>query len=192
MPLLYLGREIRGKEGKWGWWNSPGSTKCGVCPGCRGEQGIHPLEILQQAQGAAAAAFPRHTIALNCSNKQKVRSGNNRGGFVLNSPEFENAALGELQCPQEGSASPLCPLPPESMLVYKWSVRCWLLVCLLSHPPRNVPPECPGSSYFRRKPLFFFFFFPLRLTKPLSVLLRSAVKAKVYKKGNYSLTFNCN
>lgn len=37
----------------------------------------NPLEIL-----AAAAGFSRQTIAVNCSNKQKVRSRNRRG-FVL-------------------------------------------------------------------------------------------------------------
>lgn len=161
MPLQYSEREIRdhmGKSGKRGLWESCGSrvrTKHGVCPGCsRGEQGI-PCRSVQQAQ--AAAGFPRQTTAVNCSNKWKVRS-RKRGGLVLNSLGWKSSCW-ELQwpvCPHEGSASPSCPLPPEAVLVYKWSGWCWLSVCLLSHPPRNVPPECPGSSYFRRKPLFFF------------------------------------
>lgn len=70
------------------------------------------------------------------------------------------------------------------------------MICLLLplglpfvSPSRERSPWMPRLQLFQKKT---FIFFPLRLTKPLSVLLCSAVKAKVYKKGNYSLTFNCN
>lgn len=149
----------------------------------------NPLEI--PAAGTGSCCYPQADNSTELFKPIKSEKWK-QGRFCIELPWVENAALGApvAGVSPGGVTEPFVPPPTWTVLVYKWSGWCWLSICLLSHPARNVPPECPGSSYFRRKPLFFFF--PLRLTKPPSVLLCSAVKAKVYKKGNYSLTFNCN